>query len=232
MKLFLNCFLFFSVFNVFAQETKPVSPMIAIDSLYREDQFYFGFTYNKLLNKPGGFSQNKFSSGFSGGFLRDMPFNKKRTFAIAAGLGLSYNKTFQNLLITQDNGVNSYSIIDPAVSYSKNKIDQIFVDVPLEFRWRNSTFESTKFWRVYTGFKVSYLAMDKYVHTESESEINIRNNKDMNKLRLGTYIAAGYNTWNFYVYYGITPIFKSSAKINGQDISLNALNFGLMFYIL
>jgi len=42
--------------------------MVAVDSLYREDQFYIGFTYNSLFNKPAEVSQNKFSSGFSGGF--------------------------------------------------------------------------------------------------------------------------------------------------------------------
>lgn len=232
MKLLLNCFLFFTFFNVFAQETKPVSPMVAVDSLYREDQFYFGFTYNTLINKPDGLTQNKFSSGFSGGFIRDMPFNKKRTWAIAAGLGLSYNKTFQNLLISKNNQNVEYTTIDPSIGFDKNKIDQIFVDVPLELRWRNSTPESTKFWRIYTGVKFSYMVMDKYVHSESAYKTVIKGNDNINKVRLGTYLAAGYNTWNFFVYYGITPIFKSSAKLNGQDISLNSLNFGLMFYIL
>ena len=28
-----------------------------VDSLYREDQFYFGLTYNLLRQKPQGFSQ-------------------------------------------------------------------------------------------------------------------------------------------------------------------------------
>jgi hypothetical protein len=42
---------------------------VKIDSLYREDQFYFGFTYNTLQEKPSGLSQKKFSVGLSAGFL-------------------------------------------------------------------------------------------------------------------------------------------------------------------
>ena len=36
-----------------------------IDSLYREDQFYIGLTYNLLQKRPKGVSQNSFSSGLS-----------------------------------------------------------------------------------------------------------------------------------------------------------------------
>lgn len=205
--------------------------MIAVDSLYREDQFYIGFTYNTVVNRPDGFSQNKFSSGYSGGFLRDMPINKKRTFAIAPGLGLAYNKTFQNLLMTETSEGIEYTSIT-SQKYDKNKIDQILVEIPIEFRWRNSTPQSHKFWRVYTGVKISYLVYDKYVHEEDNFQTVIEGNKDFNKFVVGTYIACGYNTWNFYVYYGLTPIFKSSAKLYNQDLNLNALNFGLMFYIL
>lgn len=232
MKVPLTVFIFFSLFNVFAQETNTLSPLIAVDSLYREDQFYFGFTYNSLLDRPTGISQNKFSSGFTGGFLRDMPINKKRTFAIATGLGLSYNKIFQNLLISKTNQETNYSIIQPGINYNKNKIDQIFIDIPIEFRWRTSTPESHEFWRIYSGFKFSYLVLDKYVYVDSESKTILRQNNDLNKLRFGAYLACGYNTWNFYAYYGLNPIFKSSAKLNNEAIGLNTLNLGLMFYIL
>jgi hypothetical protein len=68
-----------------------------IDSLYREDQFYFGFTYNTLQEKPSGLSQKKFSVGLSAGFLRDMPINDDRTIAIASGVGFSYNNYNENL---------------------------------------------------------------------------------------------------------------------------------------
>src|SRR6476661_10506081 len=103
MKFFPIGFFLFFTFGVFAQETKLPAPMIAVDSLYREDQFYVGLSYNLLVNRPTGIRQNKFSSGFTGGFLRDMPINKKRNVAIAAGLGVSYNKYFQNLVISKVN---------------------------------------------------------------------------------------------------------------------------------
>jgi len=36
---------------------------IAVDSLYREDQIYFGITYNTLIDTPEAYTQTNFSPG-------------------------------------------------------------------------------------------------------------------------------------------------------------------------
>jgi hypothetical protein len=224
--------LFFIAFNVFSQEIKLPSPMIAVDSLYREDQFYFAISYNTLVKTPNGVSQNKFSPGFKIGFLRDFPTNKKRNVAIAPGLGLSYSNYFQNLFITTVDGTPVYSTDVLGANYKKNKFEQLFIDVPIEFRWRTSNAESHKFWRVYSGLQLSYLLYNRSVYIDDLYRIRVSNNKDFNKFQVGVYVAAGYNSWNFYSYYGILPLFKSSAEVNGEAVKLGALHFGLMFYVL
>lgn len=201
----------------------------AVDSLYREDQFYCSLSFSNLQDAFPGFNQNKISAALSFGFLRDFPINKERTWAIAAGLGYSYSGLNQNLGITEVNGDNQYEIIRSG--FSKNKQILHYADLPIEVRWRTSTPQSHKFWRVYTGFKLSYLFFDQYKFQEGDLKIKLNNNPDLNKIQYGTYIAAGWNTWNAYVYYGLNPIFKS-AKIDGQPLKMHAFNFGLMFYIL
>lgn len=216
--------------NVIKKTLPP--PMINVDSLYREDQFYAGFTYNRLLNKPAGISQGKFSSGFSAGFLRDMPINKRRTWAVAVGLGASYNKYFQNLVVSKVGEDAQYNIIASGTPYEKNKFEQIMVDLPIELRWRTSTPESHKFWRIYTGVKVSYVAFGRSKYVDSQYNIKVTNNDDLNKIQVGAYLVWGYNTWNFYGYYGLTPFFQSSALLNNRSVGLNPIHLGLMFYIL
>jgi hypothetical protein len=231
--VFVSCFILLNIFNGFSQETTTLedASKVKIDSLYREDQFYFGFTYNTLTNKPDGLSQNKLSTGFSVGFLRDMPTNKNRTHAIATGIGLSYNNYNQNLAIYKSDQAPTYSLIAAETSFNKNKFSQLLVEVPIEFRWRTSTYESHKFWRINGGFKLSYLIHDRSIFEDAQGKIIVTNNKDFNKLLYGAYLSMGYNTINVYAYYGLNSLFKT-AKIDGEPIAMKSLNIGVIFYIL
>ncbi len=230
MKVLTGILLFFLA-SANAQEAS-YPDFNAVDSLYREDQFYVGFTYNIIPNKPDGFSQNKFSAGLFGGVMRDMPINKSRTQAIAVGLGYGLQNYNYNLVTsgTKDNPM--YHLQDEEIFYRKNKLSMHFIELPIEYRWRTSTPESHKFWRVYTGLKLSYLLHSRSIYDGEPEKVIIKSNPDLNKFRYGVYVASGYNTWNVNIYYGLNPLFKSAAKLNGEPIDLVTLNVGLMFYIL
>lgn len=203
----------------------------AVDSLYREDQFYASFTYNILTNIPRELAQNKFSVGVSGGFLRDIPLNKKRNAGIAIGAGYGLQNYNYNLIVRENSAGREYTFIDEDMYYEKNKLSLNYVEIPLEFRWRTSVPESHKFWRIYTGVKFSYLFYSRSKFTGDGGKTLILNNPDLNKIRWSAYVSAGYNTWNFYACYGFTPIFKD-AVAEGEKLNMGSLSLGLMFYIL
>lgn len=235
MRLLFSCLFLVSFFNAFSQEDvkAEVKPAVKIDSLYREDQFFFSVTYNMFTDIPQKFKQNKFSLGLSGGFLRDMPINKTRTVSIAAGLGFSYQNYYQNLTVSKDGAgaavynVNSYS------EFVSNRYRQYSVDLPIEFRWRNSTYESTKFWRIYAGVKLSYVFSNTSILDDGENTYRINNNDAINKFQYGPYLSTGYNTWNLYLYYGLSPLFKDgTTTLSGEKLTMKTLNAGLIFYIL
>jgi hypothetical protein len=108
-----------------------------------------------LTRKTFRFVSKKFSVGLSAGFLRDMPINDDRTIAIASGIGFSYNNYNENLFITTEDKKQFILLLTPK-QFIIRKV-QTIIDVPIEFRWRTSTYESHKFWRLYGGFKFSYL---------------------------------------------------------------------------
>lgn len=232
MRFVLKFIFFFTILSGFSQEIKSVALKTALDSLYREDQFYFGVSINLFQNKPQNFYVNAISPSFTLGFLRDMPINKNRTKAIAIGLGCTYNKFSNNLIILENDNQIEYASIIANKSYDKNKLEEISIDVPLEIRWRNSTPESHEFFRIYTGLKMSFLVFSKSKYVDSEKTILIFGNDELMKLRTSAYLTFGYNTWNAYLSYGFSPIFKSSAKLNNEEIGLNPVNIGFMFYIL
>lgn len=204
-------------FFCFSQEIKPIE----IDSLYREDQFYASLSYNLIQNRPDGFKQFSFSPGISFGILRDIPISKNRHWAIAPGIGYSYNNIKQF--------INSEEIVGATESTSSENIRTTItshsVDFPLELRWRNSTPNSHSFWRIYTGLKTSYVFNSK-LKLETTTESSKESISDeINRLQYGAYISVGFNTWNPYIYYGLNPIFKEGSKMSN-------FNVGFIFYIL
>lgn len=224
----LFCFLFWSLL-VFSQQQNDSIPIS--DSLYREDQFYVNITYNSLRQLPSGISQNGFSPGISFGVLRDFPINKERNLAFAPGIGLSLLGINQNLLAEKIDGNYVYTVGDEA-DYTRNRLSLYMLEFPLELRWRTSTPQSHKFWRIYTGFKASYIFYSNLRLTSDAGNSSLKNNTDINNLQLGTYITFGFNTWNFYMYYGFDPIYDSSVFVNNQGVKMSMLNLGLQFYIL
>lgn len=226
MKSFFTFTTLFFCSIIFAQDATVNA---VSDSLYREDQFYASLNYNLLQNKPAGYNQYSFSTGLSLGFIRDFPISKNRHWALGLGLGYSYNNIKHNLIIQEDEFDIAYNVNG---NYDKNKLVLHYLEFPLEIRWRNSTAESHKFWRIYTGFKVSYLFGNKSVYKFDGNEDLIRNNTDLNKIQYGPYLSWGYNTINFYAYYGLNPLFKDAKLSNGEDLKLNNFNVGFIFYIL
>ena len=106
-----------------------------------------------------------------------------------------------------------------------------YLEIPLEFRWRNASPESHKFWRIHTGIKASYLLSGK-LNYESDIQGNktesIKNR--LNNWQYGAYLSFGFNTWNPYIYYGFQPIFQKNKTAVENNSS--ALHIGLKFYIL
>lgn len=237
--LYLGLLMLFSFIPSGAQVDNGSMPGIqdsiptVIDSLYREDQFYLGLTFQLMGDLPEDVSQSGFSGGIHLGFIRDMPINKQRNISIGAGLGWSLNSYGQELFIGED--ANSQTIFrnlnNQDIVYDTNRFSTQLVEVPLEFRWRTSTPESYKFWRVYTGFRLGYAYYFKSNFKQGGNQVIQTDVPEFERFRLGTTFTFGYNTFNFHVYYSLNPFFKD-AQLNDSQLGITTFKLGLMFYIL
>lgn len=229
--IFLIVLCLFSLSNSFSQEEALVEQ--EVDSLYKEDQFYVGVTYNLLIQRPKGVSQSGFSTGFHLGYIKDMPINVNRNVAIGVGLGLSSNSFNQNMLIDKDSNSNyTYTVLDDSEdSYTKNKFTTYMIEAPIEFRWRTSTPTEYKFWRIYTGFKLGYVIANSSKFN-GDTTIKHSNISVFNKFQYGFTISAGYNTWNIHFYYALNTLFNKDAQLNGSSLDMHAVKIGLMLYLL
>ena len=202
------------------------------DNEYREDQFYFGVSYVLLTQMPKDMAQNGFSSGFQIGFIRDMPFNDKRTWALGLGAGLSANSINQNLqIIENDQNEIEYAIVDNG-SFTKNKFSLNLIEFPLEIRWRNSTPETYKFFRIYGGFKLGYVFASTVKFKGDPKNYKISGVEDFNRWQYGLTLSLGYDKFNVNLYYPLNSVFKNEAQLNGEQLDISTLKIGMLLYIL
>jgi hypothetical protein len=230
MKKLSFAFIVFILANqsIFAQDS--VLLVKEIDSLYREDQIYLGVTYNILTNKARNMAQNGFSGGVHLGFLRDFPLNDKRNVAVGIGLGLATSSFNQNLKIVKTEGQFEYDVLDSG-EFDKNKFDFYQLELPFEFRWRTSTAETYKFWRIYTGFKLGYVLSSRAKYIDADESYTYSINEIINRTQYGLTLSVGYDSWNLHLYYALNTIFKES-KLNNEALNIKVIKVGLMFYIL
>lgn len=221
---------FITGLNVLAQDSLP---RVSVDSLYREDQFYFGVNYNVPLNLPDGVVSRGLTGGIQFGILRDMPINKQRNIAVATGLGLTIDQYGQNLFIGETpNDETIFKVLDENVEYTRNRFNITTIEVPIEFRWRTSTPENYAFWRVYAGLRVGYAFWYKSTFKQPENDVTQSKIPEFNPLRLSATLSAGYSNFNLFASYSINPFFEDAKTTDGEAVDFRALKVGIIFFIL
>ncbi|MCX2678763.1 porin family protein [Galbibacter sp. EGI 63066] len=231
MKNSIIFLLFFWVSLSWSQQDSLV--VVEADTKYFDDQFYVGVNYNILTNSPSGVRQNGFSYGIMTGYIKDLPINKRRNVGFGLGAGLSFNAVYHDLLATKNSdGYIVYEKISGDVSYKRNKMAMSFLEFPIEFRWRSSRAEDYRFWRVYSGVRLSYLITGTSKFVSSDETIKF-SNPDIRDFQYGIYFSFGYNTWNFYAQYNPKNMFEDEKYlIDGTPLESQSLKIGLIFYIL
>lgn len=194
-----------------------------VDNKYLEDQLYFNLTYIHMLNQPERISQSGFSFGLGGGFIKDLPVNKRRNIGFGAGLGYGWNNYYFNIEL------DAIDPEDSEVKLKNNKIILHTVEFPLELRFRSSTATNYKFWRFYPGIKFAYVFANNTNFSKS-LDFDVSEIIEINKFIYGLTFSAGYNKWNIHLYYGLNDLFQETST-NNYDISINDLRIGLIFYI-
>lgn len=231
LKPTITLILAFVSYSTIAQDTVALA---TVDSLYREDQFYIGVTYNLTANVPKDVKARGLSGGVQIGFMRDMPINKRRSIALAVGAGLAYDQFGQNLFIgeTTDNKT-SFQVLDKEeVDFTANRFSMALIEAPVEFRWRSSSPTNYRFWRVYAGFRVGYAYYYKATFKQAGSKVSQTKIPEFDPIRLAATLSFGYNSFNFFASYSINPFFKDAQTVDDEKVEFRAVKVGLMFYIL
>jgi len=210
--------------------------MIAQDSIqssnlsYKEDQWYASISFLLANESIDGFRFNGISQAFSLGFIRDFSLNQDSDKALGLGLGYGISNYGSNLgVVKKGSSKYQFNLIENILLASKNRLISHFIEVPIEYRWRTSTASSYAFWRVYAGyvFRYNFFSKSKPFTGDSTALDEVR------PLSHALKLSAGYNTWNIYVEYSLSPYFKKETQTDlGVPMELNQIKVGLIFYFL
>jgi hypothetical protein len=220
MKYIFILALLFCTSVVFGQKDS-----LRLGTSYWEDQIYFNVSYNALRKLSQTVPSSGFSYGFSLGYIKDIPFNKRGNISAGIGVGYNFDSFTHSLRVLNENEIT----YEEGLSSNKMKLNTI--EFPIQFRWRTSDAVTYSFWRIYTGVKLGYNLSNKYTYLLNGNEFSYKNINPFNKFQAGFDISAGYGAFNLYFYYGLTPLYKD-VVIDGEELNTRIAKFGLIFYLL
>jgi len=216
--LFFLSFIF--TLSLFAQKDS-----LQLGDKYLEDQLYFGVSFNQLFDQPETVSGSGFSYGFNTGYIRDISLVKSGKIALGIGIGYGFDSFNHGYKVLKQG--NSVVISVDSNIITRNRLKLHSLEFPFEFRWRTSDANKYKFWRVYAGFKVTY-NLKNSIEYSSNLFTDIER---LNKVQYGLTLATGYSTFNFSLYYGLTPLFNEDV-LGTSSIDTKQIKLGILFYLL
>lgn len=203
---------------------------LRVGDRYWEDQLYLNVSYNVLQNQPDPLAMSSFSYGLSGGYIRDIPLLNNGQLGMGIGAGYAYDSFNHDLMPVQTN--SGFVFQKKTDKVTNNKLRLHSIDIPIQLRFRTSEANKYTFWRVYAGLTISYTFGHNFTYDLDGSPVKFNAVPNFNKLRYGLQLSAGYGTFNFYAYYGLTPLFKNTSLTTGEPLETRILKLGLSFYLL
>jgi hypothetical protein len=226
MKIVFLPLLFFLNFCLFAQNESEKTSKI-------KDKFIIDVYHDNWLGKPDSIKTKWQSRGTAISFFYDYQLGKSN-FSIAAGASIASHNILMNgaIVSTTDSAGRAFSSIDvfdePYKStVKKNKISTNFVEVPVEVRFRTKPNEKGHSMNVFVGAKVGYLINAHSKTIDKTGKYKSFNFSDINNIRYGTYIRAGYGKVSLYGFYSLSEFFKEK-----QGIIMNPFSLGVSYSIL
>lgn len=190
--------------------------------------------YTDILMKfPDGVKPRTINQGLTVFGTYNVPFGKSN-FGFAIGLGLSSHNIYGNYVINRNTDSTWLMKIPDSVSYTKSKINCVYLEAPLEFRFKSKSKIS-----VGIGFKVGFLVgssykyvgtgeitTNQYTLTSGEkTRVKFLGVKDLESFTYGPTFRIGYKWFNVYSSYMLSSIFK---KGKGPEVVPLSVGFVLM----
>ncbi|PLX22634.1 MAG: hypothetical protein C0599_05960 [Salinivirgaceae bacterium] len=145
----------------------------------------------------------------------------KNRLGLVTGLGFTWNNYHldNKQLLLQNDGDSLYAIEDTVASYSKNKLNAVFVNVPLMLEFQQPI-GNKDFWIAVGGYAGVKIGSSTKLKTNDGDKTKTRKDFHMNTLRYGLRAQVGFENFGVYCNYSLQSLFKKNEGPELYPISL------------
>ena len=184
------------------------------------------------MNTPATIKTRGINQGFNVFGTYNVPFGKSN-FSFAIGLGLTVHNMYGNFLVNIKSDSTYLTKIPDGVNYKRSKLDVTYLEIPLEFRYKDKNKVV-----VGVGFKggieiasaTKYLGngpVTTYNYTVSGTEktkIKMSGIKNLEQFTYGPTLRIGYSWFNLTASYMLSSIFQK-----GRGPQVYPISAGISF---
>lgn len=189
--------------------------------------------WNGWLKTPDNIKTEWYSRGINVSVMYDFGLGKS-PLSVAPGLGLGFDNIYHNGFFSVDSAGNTLLLpLGDSTTFKKNKISTIYLDIPLELRFRTKPNEKGNSFKLAIGAKGGFLLSNytKYIGEgtsfgtfNSGSKVKTYNIPNINTFRYGLTFRIGYGPVNLNAFYSVSTLFNQGA---GPEI--NPFTVGISF---
>ena len=221
--------------STFAQEnSKADKKKIIKEQAGRPDipgDLMLDFGVALLQDQPANWDHNVWGSKFFNAYYLYETNIGTSNFSFHPGIGIGTEKYSLNgnmalrdsigADLTLLDSLPTMSGFENATSFSKSKLEVIYVDIPMEIRWRSLKYEPKRSVKVAIGGKFGFRIDSKMkVKFDEDGQTKVRKSKEkynLNSIRYGAYAKIGYSSFNFYYYYSFSKLFQDGRGPDGTE---------------
>ncbi|SFV32319.1 outer membrane beta-barrel protein [Thermoflavifilum thermophilum] len=198
---------------------------------YSRDFLLLQLGHDVWSGLPTGISTRGWNRDFNIALLYDFPFQQSH-FSFALGLGVSTsNVFFKNYTLNIADSVSSQLNFTSDSKYSKYKIATTYLEIPLEFRFRQVAQNANKGFKVALGAK---LGLNTDAHAKGKRVVagfpeveKFKTRRFFNPYRVAATARIGWGNFNLYGSYSLTPLFRQNTGLDVHTYSIGICLSGL-----
>lgn len=201
-----------------------------------KDRFISEIHWNYWLNSANDIQPEWYSRGANFSIMYDLELGES-PFSIAPGIGFGFDNVYHNGYFAEDSaGTTQLRPYDDTIDYKRNKLSTVYLDVPLELRFRTKPNDKGNSFKIALGAKGGFLIANytKYIG-EGEAfgapaddakykEYNVPN---ISTFRYGLTARIGYGPVNLSAFYSLSPLFDQDLGPQLTPISIGVSFNGL-----